>query len=312
MRGVRCSPTGEISISTESAPEGPGVRVQVRSAGICGSDLSYIRAGAIPVILGHEFAGVTEDGIAVAVQPNWPCGTCSACAAGSSQRCELSMKRLHGLVGLDGGFADEVLVDASLLRHLPSGLLPEDAALAEPAAVALHVLARAGVSAGDRVLVVGAGSIGLMAAAAAADRGVDVQVLARHPHQAEAAQALGLQPVETADGDAFDRVVDAAGSATAMHTAIGAAAGGATIASIGSSGWSPALDERALFKELSFVASIFYTKQEFVQALELLARHPEIVDTVITHRFPLAEAARAVEVASARGDDRAIKVLIQP
>ena len=101
------------------------VRVRVRSCGICASDL-HLAGWNMPVTLGHEFAGVLDDGTAVAVQPNVWCGECDRCLAGETQQCRTGLTRLHG-VSVDGGLADEVIVDRSCLVPLLRGRAPRSA-----------------------------------------------------------------------------------------------------------------------------------------------------------------------------------------
>ena len=112
------------------------VRVRVRSCGICASDL-HLAAWNLPVTLGHEFAGVLDDGTAVAVQPNVWCGECDRCRAGETQLCRLGADRLHG-VSVDGGLADEVIVDRRCLVPLAPSVDPAIGALVEPLAVGTH------------------------------------------------------------------------------------------------------------------------------------------------------------------------------
>ena len=121
------------------------VRVRVRSCGICASDL-HLAAWNLPVTLGHEFAGVLDDGTPVAVQPNAWCGTCDRCRAGETNLCRTGGARLHG-VSLDGGLADEVIVDRRSVVPLPAGIDPSVGALVEPLAVGMRAVHRAAADA---------------------------------------------------------------------------------------------------------------------------------------------------------------------
>src|SRR5688572_12075892 len=104
MRAVRCE-GGAPTIAEIAAPTGDGVRVRVASAGICGSDLHLLQWN-LPPVMGHEFAGLLDDGTPVAVEPITPCGQCSACRDGDVQRCVLGPAMVFG-VGRDGGMAEE-------------------------------------------------------------------------------------------------------------------------------------------------------------------------------------------------------------
>ena len=189
MRAVR---RGESGIETVDVPipDADGLRVHVRAAGICGSDVHALRYGPSPVTLGHEFGGVLDDGTPVAVVPNVSCGECAACGRGEENLCRDATRKMYGIT-LDGGMAEQVIVRPSNVLPLPPGLPPEVLALVEPISIAIHGLHRAQVQPGMKVLVVGAGSIGLATVMAARWLGVDVDVAARHPHQQAAADALG-------------------------------------------------------------------------------------------------------------------------
>src|SRR5262249_48567604 len=159
MRAVRNTEAG-IRVLDVPVPDGPGTRVRVRSAGICGSDLEMVRTGLAAATLGHEIAGVLDDGSAVAGHPVAPCGTCAQCEGGGYELCRSATATMLG-VFTDGGMADEVVVPDSCIVPLTPGIGVADASLVEPVAVALHACNRAGIETGMRVGVVGAGTIGL-------------------------------------------------------------------------------------------------------------------------------------------------------
>src|SRR5262249_35807743 len=156
-----------------------------------GSDLEMVQLGPMPCTLGHEFAGLTDDGTEVAVQPYAACGHCDECARNQPHHCAQVGTKMYG-ISIDGGMADEVWVDRSCLSPLPHGGPAKHASLVEPIAVVLHACNRANVEAGMRVAVVGAGSIGLLGAAVARHLGADVTIAARHKAQQAAAEELGI------------------------------------------------------------------------------------------------------------------------
>lgn len=312
MRALRFG-DGGLSVVDVPEPSGPGVTVRVDLTGICGTDVSTVAAGASPVVPGHEIVGTTEDGTAVAVQPNLPCSTCDACRSGQSQRCPQSMAHFLG-VSVDGGFAESVRVDPSLVRPLPVDMDLAHAALAEPAAVALHALGRLGPEPAEPVLVIGGGSIGLLAAAQLVAAGHPVDLVARHPHQAEAARVLGARPRAAAEMEDSSRrwILDTAGSQSAADLAYRAGCPGARLVSVGALGWAVASSGLSLVKEIDLVPSVIYTPDEFAQAIAWLHAHPDAAAPVVTHRFPLAEAEHAFAVAAGKGAHRSIKVLLSP
>src|SRR5215471_17661127 len=136
MRAVRNTEAG-IRVLDVPLPDGPGTRVRVRSAGICGSDLEMVRTGLAAVTLGHEIAGVLDDGAEVAVHPFVPCGSCTQCDRGQQELCRNATPTMLGVFA-DGGMADEVVVPDSCIVPLSAGMGAADASLVEPIAVALH------------------------------------------------------------------------------------------------------------------------------------------------------------------------------
>lgn len=282
--------------------------MEVAAAGICASDLHLVAAGPSPITLGHEFAGWAPDGTPVAVLPLVGCEACEHCRSGHPQRCQHQV----GVIGvtLDGGMAERVRAPASCLRPLPPRLRPADACLAEPLAVALHGLHRSGVDAGQRVLVVGAGPIGLCAVAAASALGATVDVAELSDDRRDRAVSLGAGR-DLADG--YDVVVDAAGSAGALRLATRRCAPGGTVALVATH-WTPVEVGMDLqIREISLVPAYLYGhhrgRLEFDQAIDLLA-DTELADVAISHRLPLDRAAAGFELAGA-GDEVA-KVVLAP
>ena len=300
-------------VDVEAAPPEHAVdpvRVRVRSCGICASDL-HLAAWNLPVTLGHEFAGVLDDGTAVAVQPNAWCGECDRCAAGETQLCRVAASRLHG-VSVDGGLADEVIVDPRCLVPLPAGVDATVGGLVEPLAVGVHAIGRVEAEPGDRILVIGGGSIGLTAVAAAVARGFDVDLVARHPHQRDAGDLLGAS---ARLGDEYGAVVDAAGTQASLDDAVARVRPGGAVVVVATY-WDPVtIDAGLLTKEVRIVPSAMYGhdhgEREFDAAAALLAARPELVDALVRHRFGLDDAPEAFRVAGDRAAG-AIKVLIEP
>jgi threonine dehydrogenase-like Zn-dependent dehydrogenase len=287
------------------------VRVRVRSCGICASDLHLARWN-LPVTLGHEFAGLLDDGTAVAVQPNAWCGECDRCLAGETQLCRHGASRLHG-VSVDGGLADEVVVDRRCLVPLPAGCDPAIGALVEPLAVGTHAAGRVTVAPGERVLVIGGGSIGLTSVAALGARGLDVDLVARHPHQRASGELLGAAARRDEE---YGAVVDAAGTQSSLDDAIARVRPGGAVVVVATY-WDPVtIDAALLTKEVRIVPSAMYghehgSASEFEAASALLATRPEVVDALVHHRLGLDDAPEAFRVAGDRAAG-AIKVLLEP
>ena len=215
-------------------------------------------------------------------------------------------------IGRDGGMSEEILVPERSLVPLSKGLAVGNACLVEPLAVAVHGMRLAGVDALTRVAVVGGGSIGLCAVAAAFARGATTHLEARHDSQRAAGERLGAASIE---GE-FDVVVDAAGTPSALETAVALGRPGATLLLLATywDGFSPPAFPLCL-KEIRIIPSSLYdangTERDVDTAARLLAQQPEIARTLITHRFPLEAAAEAFCVASDRKAG-AIKVVLEP
>lgn len=294
-----------------AAAEDDLVVLDVTSAGICASDLHLVGMGVSGVILGHEFGGHLPDGTLVAVRPTGSCGVCRSCTSARPQVCRHATGRMHG-TAIDGGLAEQVLVERSRVVPLPTGVDPRDAALLEPLAVAVHGVERSGAVSGDRVLVIGAGSIGLLTAAAFAHRGIGVTVSARHPHQREVALQLGASLEVDRD---YDIVVDAVSTQDSTDMAIAACRAGGTLLELGMF-WQPvSFGNQLLLKEISVVPSIFYAhdhdRGDFGEAAEMLHRRPELPELVVTHRLPLERAVEAFALAASRSSG-VIKVHLHP
>jgi threonine dehydrogenase-like Zn-dependent dehydrogenase len=294
-------------------PVGDGVRVRVRGAGICGSDLHMLAGGFVrDVVLGHEIAGMTDDGTPVAVEPLSPCGACAACGRGDYNLCERGPRMIHG-VGRDGGMADEMRVPARALVRLPAGIALGDACLVEPLAVVLHGLRRARLSGGERVAVVGGGAIGLCAVAAARAAAAEVALEARHDAQLAAGERLGA---EAKASGSYDLVVDAAGTESSFARAAELTRPGGRISLVGSY-WTPvAFPGFAIcMKEVDVLPASLYGRagamRDIDAAAALLAATPELPRAVISHRFPLEAAAEAFATAADRRGG-AIKVVLEP
>ncbi len=293
-------------------PDGPGVRVRVRAAGICGSDLEMVRTGLAARTLGHEIAGALDDGTGVAVHPFVPCGGCAQCRLGRFQLCRDAAATMFG-VFTDGGMADEIVVPESCVIALPAGLGCADASIVEPLAVSLHACNRARVEPGMRVGVIGAGTIGLLTGATARHLGAEVTIVARHEAQRHAAETLGLGLDDPRDCDV---VFEAAGTSSGFDAAVRACRRAGTVGLV-STTWEPISISflNAQMREVTIMPAFVYGeahgRREFDTAATIAAAHPEIAPSLITHRFGLDEAPHAFAVASDRSRG-AIKVVLEP
>jgi threonine dehydrogenase-like Zn-dependent dehydrogenase len=312
MRAVRNTENGIEVVDVERPGTDDGrVRVRVRAAGICGSDLHLVTWGPMPVTLGHEVAGHLDDGTPVAIWPLAPCGECDRCVAGEVSQCRRGVPKSYG-IGRDGGMADEIVVEERCLVPLPDGLDVADAALVEPLACSLHALRRGRLRGDERVAVVGGGPIGLGAAAVARWMDCTVDLAARHDAQRQAAERLGAGNDPAGE---YDVVVDAAGTDSAIATCFELLRPGGTLVLVASY-WEPVqFPQFFSMKEPVVVGSNMHghdeTGRDMDAAARVLAEFPEVAPALITHGFPLDRAAEAFSVAGDRAGG-AIKVLLEP
>src|SRR5215208_1148824 len=226
MRAAVLHAPGEIRIEERERPS-PGPRevlVKITAVGVCGSDVHYYEHGRIgpfvveaPLVLGHESAGRVVElgegatrhavGDRVALEPGVPCGRCRECRAGRYNLC--ADVRFFATPPVDGAFAEYVTIHEDFAFGLPDSLSDQEGALMEPLSVGVWACRKAEVSAGDRVLVTGAGPIGQLAMQCALAFGAtEVTVSDVNPHRLELARRTGATQIVKA-GEPLDFEVDA-------------------------------------------------------------------------------------------------------
>ncbi len=342
MLAVRKMAPGVGNIEVLEVPEpiaGPGqVVIEVRAAGICGTDLHiYLDEFATtpPVTIGHELAGtVVEVGAGVTGwQPGdrvtsetyfHTCGHCIQCRRGRPNLC--AERRSIGSKE-DGAFARYLLVPARNLHRVPDGLELDSAALTEPLACVVHgVIDTAQVRAGDRVVIAGPGPIGLLALQVALAAGARVVVLGtdvdqQRLHYAKKLGAtatlnvqqtadIGRAAAELLDAPGADLVIECSGAAPAASTLLGLVQPGGRYAQVGLYGRPVALDlDVVCYKELSVTGSNATVPTAWPRALRLLADGRVDASTLITHRFALRDWEQALETVKSKSG---VKVLLDP
>ena len=320
-------------------PPGPGeVLVRIRACGICGSDLHGFHTGTRRHLAGigpgHELAGeVAALGPGVAGPPIGTrvatlairvCGTCEFCRGGRLQLCP-ALRIAGGTY--PGGMSEYFLAQESLVYSLPEGMPWPVAALSEPCAISLHAMKRAGLQRGQRVLVLGAGTIGLFAVLVARDAGASrIGVTARYPHQAAAARSLGatdvFDPDSVAAGSAagnehWDIVVETVGgTAPTIQQALQVVGRGGTIALLGVHTEAQLINPLRIFAhEISIVGSFGYDNvgpvSDYDATLALLAKYQDVVAPLVTHTYSLDQASTAFAT-SLDKHSGAIKVTVLP
>jgi threonine dehydrogenase-like Zn-dependent dehydrogenase len=303
--------TVELLDVPEPDPAPGEVVVEVRAAGICGSELHGARRPGFrqpPLIMGHEFAGIAG-GEAVVVNPILSCGRCPECRRGLRHVC-----REREIIGVHraGGFAERVAVPASALRPLPPGLPWEAAALIEPAANAVHAwnlaLGAVGVEC-RRVAVIGCGAIGLLCAATALSSGAgQVEVTDLSPARLAAAQRLGAEVADPGLSGQYDVVIDAVGSAATRAASVTHQRPGGVAVWLGLAGEETGFDGNALIRsEKRVVGSFAYRDEEFAQAMARI----RYWDLTWAAGYPLAAAAEVFTGLMNGGLDP-LKALLRP
>jgi L-iditol 2-dehydrogenase len=280
---------GDLRIEEVPRPEpGPGdVLVEVELALTDGTDLKTFRRGhpllarSSPAPFGHEFCGIV-DGNRVVAANSAPCGACDGCARGEQCR---------ELVFLAGAYAQWIVVPERIaavnLHAVPRGLQPEVAAMVEPLACCLRGVERAGLVAGDRVAILGAGPIGLMLAACVADAGGWPVVVGGRPERQALIDVFGA---EAGDGVGADVVIEASGSEEAWADAVTLVRPGGTVVMFGGlpRDARPAVDAYRLhYEELSIRGSFHHTPAAVRAALVFLASGAYPWERLITHRVGL-------------------------
>lgn len=310
MRAVR-GRSGGVEVVEVDEPAGDGELVTVSSVSICASDLRYLTYGAAG-ILGHEIAGTTADGTAVVVEGVVGCGACEWCERGNSNLCRRAGTDIMGY-NVDGGMAEHFRAPARTLVALPPGLSLDDASLVEPGSVAWHACRTAGVGPHTRVLVVGAGAIGVLAVLASLEMGApEVSLAARHPFQ----RSLGEQLGATVPSGLYDVVVEASGTESGLVHSVKQVRPQGTVCTVSVFPADVAWPYRECFvKEVRVVPSIGYCHDGEMREMErvatMLAARPDVTAALITHRFGLEDAVRAFQVASERPPGT-FKVVVHP
>lgn len=335
MRSIHVTAPGTAQVVEVDAPHPkPGeALLRVRFAGICGSDIQTFRGtqpfSSYPRVPGHEFSadivsingdgGNFEVGDIVTGVPYFHDGTCYSCRRGLINACEHN--ETMG-VHRDGAFQELITMPLGRL-HRANGVDPRDLAMVEPFSIGYHAIQRADVGYGDRVLVIGAGSIGLLTMLAAISRGAQVWIADVVASRLELAAQSGAQSTfdlttqsiehavaQATGGDGFDVVCEATGLPISFTNAIEASAVGARLVLIGNGTHEVTFNQSVLIKKELDVFGSRNSQGVFDTLIDLLEREVIDVSPIRTKVVPFAEAMSALE-AAANGATDDIKVLIE-
>jgi threonine dehydrogenase-like Zn-dependent dehydrogenase len=307
-------------------PESGCIVVSPETVGLCGSDFHYFHGnmGSVrddelyPRIQGHEFSAIVEDvgpecppeiavGMRVAVWPLIACGSCYACRSGRDNACERI--RLIG-IHLDGALQEHLSIPATQAFPV-TNLDPRLTSFIEPMSIAVRTVERGRVTAGDSVLVLGAGPIGQAVAIAALDRGATVLVVDRLAGRLDRGSASGADLAlsepgddlvararEWGGGDLPDVVVEATGAQEPMRAALDVVAQAGRVLVVGLSTHEIPLRISALpFRELDLLGVSCCNASDFAEAVALVSRRRDAIEPLISHEFGLEDAPAAIAFA---------------
>lgn len=321
MRTAKLVELNKIEVVETPIPEPVAqddVQVQVKAVGICGTDLHMFREHradvVLPRVMGHELSGVVTKvgpavtrvkvGDRVVLDPVFACGTCPTCRKGHPNVC--SNVRCYG-VQMDGGFQDYIVVGESHLYPFDPSVSFSEAALAEPFSIASNILNRAGLEAGENLLIVGCGTIGLAILQVALSIGAKVMVTDIIPEKLHIARQMGADAVvntkeeslaEAASAfckDGFDVLVDAVGVTPLFQQLPDYAAPCARIMCIGFDGRPASIPPVVITKkELSVIGSRMNCHR-FPVVMEWLNERKIQAEKMVTKTYAIEDIQRAFE-----------------
>ncbi|MFL6131605.1 MAG: NAD(P)-dependent alcohol dehydrogenase [Nocardioidaceae bacterium] len=330
MRGV-----GDLAVEErpDPTPTPHEVLVRVVSVGVCGSDVHYFEHGRIgshvvdsPLVLGHEASGevvgvgsaVTRLAVGqrVSIEPGVPDFSCSQCLAGRYNLCE--DMRFFATPPIDGAFAELVTVHELFAHPVPDTLSDDAAALLEPLSVGLWACRRGGVGAGSRVLVTGAGPVGLMAAQSALALGAaSVAVTDVNAHRLAIAEELGVSaaldvsstPVSETDLR-VDVLLECSGQQAATADAIRVVQPAGHVVLVGMGGDEMVLPVSRIQERELTVTGTFRYAHTWPTAIALGASGRVQLDRLVTGHYGLDDVREALTVA--RTDPHTVKPVVRP
>jgi L-iditol 2-dehydrogenase len=327
---------GDLRVEDRAIPE-PGRRevlVEIAAVGVCGSDVHYYEHGRIgsfvvrePMVLGHESSGRVVAlgpgasrhavGDRVALEPGVPCGHCRECRAGRYNLCR--DVRFFATPPIDGAFANYVTIHEDFAFALPESVSDEAGALMEPLSVAVWACQKAGVTAGDRVLVTGAGPIGLLAVQTARAFGAtQITVTDVNSHRLGVAERTGAtSTINVADapledsGLEADALIECSGHPGSLAAGIAALRPAGTVVLAGMGPEEDGVVPLALIQSRElWLTGTFRYANTYPTAIALAASGRVDLEAIITAQYGLEDAEAALR--AGREDPAAVKVMVMP
>lgn len=321
---------GDLRVEDVPDPGAPGpgmVRVHVRSVGVCGSDVHYFAHGRIgqfvvrdPMILGHEAAGVVEavgEGVAhlrpgevVALEPGVPCGACRECKNGRYNLC--ADVRFFATPPVHGALAGVVVHPASFTYRAPDGMTPDMACLAEPVSVAIQAVRKAEIRMGERVLVIGAGPIGVLTALVAEFAGAAAMLVDVSEERLASAREFGFRAARPDEVDTlYDTVFECSGAKDTVLQACRRCGPGGTVVLVGmhQSELAEIPTFETLTRELQ-IHGVFRYANTYPAALDFLHRSGKRLEPFF-RSFTTLDVVAAHFAAAAAGKAGALKTIVR-
>lgn len=308
---------GSVLRVVDRHPLEPGpqmVVVRVHLAGICNTDLEITNGYmAFRGVLGHEFVGIVEEGPVelrgkrVVGEINFACGRCSVCLRGLRRHCPT--RRVMGIVGADGAFAEGVEVPIDNLHLVPDSIADDIAVFTEPVAAACEILEQVHLQPDTDCVVLGDGKLGLLVAQVLFHAGARVLTVGRHADKLAILRARGIDTVHVADwnGAPADLVVEATGTASGLAAALAATRPRGTVVLKSTVAEAAQLHLAPLvINEITVVGS---RCGNFAPALRALETGSITVRPLISACFPLSDGVEALQRAAQPG---VLKVLVDP
>lgn len=329
----------ELKEFPQPQPEPGKVVVQIACCGICGTDVHAYQSGEPypPAICGHEWTGTVaaapagvepREGDRIAIGIASPCGECASCRRGDHDWCERAFAGLIGIGPLaapHGGFASAIAIDAARVYPVHAALSDAQAAMLEPATIAVHAVRRTPMHLGDCVAVLGAGPIGLLVAQSARAAGAGaVIVIEPEPHRRALAGSLGadltIDPLADdcaqaiaafAGQDGADVVFECAGVPATIDEAVGLCRRGGAVSLVGVPATASTINGSAwLVKEVKLTTSLGYQRQEFAITQSLVADGRLALDPLHSATIPLRDLPGAFATLSESPSQ--VKILVDP
>lgn len=340
MKAVCLQAIGKLEVVETERPSinGPDeVIIQVQDVGICGSELHAFHGThpyrKPPSVLGHEMVGTVVEigadvntfkpGDRVTVDPQWVCGECEWCLKGDHNLCP--NKRVLGTKEWPGAFGEYIQVPASSVYAVPENLSQDQAAMIEPLAVGVHAVKRAQIRAGESVLILGGGPIGLVTSLMAAERGADPIIVADvQAHCNDTALKVGAthtihvgqesiaeRVAEITDGKGVDAVFLTVGVGELFDSAFEVVRRQGRIVVVALFKSAVNINPYNIIKkDISLVGTIMSNDDDVHEAIELIASGKVDPAPIVTHHLPIDDAQHGFELASTK-EDKAIKVVLQ-